>query len=72
MKKYSEKIRKIHRKKICAGVSFSGKLLALLTEALTQVFSSEFCEFFKNSYFAEHILMTAIVRALKIITVDFE
>ena len=33
-------------------------------EATTQVFSCEICEIFKNTYFKEHLQMTASVKYL--------
>ena len=33
----------------------------LLKETLAQVFSGEFCEIFKNTFFTEHLLTTAFV-----------
>ena len=35
-------------------------------ETLAQVFSCEFCEIFKNTFFAEHLWMTASVPNIKI------
>ena len=40
----------------CVGVS-SGA--TLLKKTLTQVFSYEYCEIFKNSYFEDHLLTAA-------------
>ena len=37
------------------GVSFFIKPLALNSETPEQVFSRKFCEFFKGSYFVEHV-----------------
>ena len=36
----------------------------LLKETPVQVFSSEFCEIFKNIYFEEHLRMTAFIFSL--------
>ena len=53
------------QKNICAGISFLIKLLTLQickffkNEPLAQVFSCEFCEICKNTYFAEHHGKTA-------------
>ena len=39
---------------------FTGKRLFFIkTEALTQVFSCEFCEISKNTFFTEHLRTTA-------------
>ena len=46
----------------CARVSFLKKLLApaaLLKKTLAQVFSYEFCEISKNTFFTEHLRTTA-------------
>ena len=50
-KTYSEKFPSIHRK--VAGMELIEK------ETLTQLFSSEYCEFLKNTYLEEHLLMSA-------------
>ena len=49
---------------ICARVSFFNKAWGLQLyqkETLIQVFSREFCEIFKNTFFTEHLRKTASV-----------
>ena len=50
-KTYSEKFCSIHKK--VAGLELIEK------ETPTQLFSSEYCEFLKNTYLEEHLLMAA-------------
>ena len=42
-------------KKICVGVSFLIECNFIKKETLVQVFSYEFYEYFKNSYFYKHL-----------------
>ena len=44
-------------KKSCSKKFFT--ILTLLKQTLTQVFSSEYCESFKNTYFEQHPLTAA-------------
>ena len=60
------KISQNSQENICAGVSFLIKLKTrpqicnLITkEKLTQLFSYEFCEIFKNTFFKEYLCATA-------------
>ena len=44
----------------CARVSFAAlSAIFIKKETLAQVFSCEFCEIFKNRFFAEHLQVTA-------------
>ena len=45
----------------CVRVSFLIKLQVLKKETLTQVFSCEFCEISKNTFFREHLWATAFL-----------
>ena len=60
VKKMFLKISQNSRENTCARVSFSKK------ETLTQAFSYEFCEIFKNTFFIEHFwwLLLAITEKL--------
>ena len=51
------KILKNSKENVCVGVSFLIKFNCsfIKEETLTQVFFSEFCEIFKNTYFLEHL-----------------
>ena len=55
-KSRSQKFRNIHRKTPVLE-SFFNKVTDLQTP--TQVFSCEYCEIFKNTYFEEHLQTTA-------------
>ena len=66
-KKVLKKFRKIHRKtpvpesfNKVAGLS-PESCIFIREETLTQVFSCEFCEIFKNSFLTEHLQVTASV-----------
>ena len=47
----------------CARVSFLNKVAGL--RPLAQVFSCEFCEIFKNTFFIEHVRTTASKKRLQ-------
>ena len=54
------KVLQNSRENTCAKASFLIKMLAeawnfIKKEALAQVFSCEFCEIFRNTYFTEHL-----------------
>ena len=56
-KRCSWKYRKIHKKTTCVSVSFLIKpetATLFKKETLAQLFSSEFCEISKNTFFTEH------------------
>ena len=60
VKKVFLKISQNSQENTCARVSFLMKLQAQTCnftkkEALIQIFSCEFCEFFKNNFFIEHL-----------------
>ena len=48
-----KKITKFTRKQLCQSLYFNK-----FKETLPQVFSCEFCEIFKNTFFTEHLQMT--------------
>ena len=52
-KKVFLKISQISQENTCARVSF------FIKETLAQMFSCEFCEISKNTFFTEHLWMTA-------------
>ena len=65
-KKVFLKISQNSQENTCARVSFLIKLQAsacnfITKETLAQVFSCEFCEFSKSTYFEEHLLTAASV-----------
>ena len=60
-KKVFSEISQNSQENTCARVSFLIKLQAFKKEALAQVFSCEFCEISKNTFFTEHLWATASV-----------
>ena len=42
------------------------RLAALLKKTLAQVFFGEFCEYLRNTFFTEHLLMTASVSVISL------
>ena len=64
IKKLSLEILQNSQESTCAGVYFLLKLQAsacnsIKKQTLAQVFSCEFCEIFKNTFFTEHLQATA-------------
>ena len=58
---YSLKFRKFTGKHVCQSLFFH-KVAGLITvkkETLAQVFSCEFCEIFKDTFFTEHLRTSA-------------
>ena len=56
------KFAKFTEKHLCQGLFFNkvvGACNFIKKEALTQVFSCEFCEISKNTFFTEHVWATA-------------
>ena len=49
-------------KHLCQGVLFN-KMRLIKNETLAQAFCCEFCEIFKNTFFTEHLRMTAFAVA---------
>ena len=69
-KRYSQKFHKIHRKTPVPGLKACN---CIKKETLAQVFSCEFCEISKNTFFTEHLRTTASYNYLNglIINVNF-
>ena len=58
---YSLKFRKFTGKHVCQSLFFN-KVAGLITvkkETLAQVFSCEFCEIFKDTFFTQHLRTSA-------------
>ena len=45
----------------CVWVSFFNKVCLLKKETLAQVFSCEFCEIFKNTFFTKHLFLKKLI-----------
>ena len=58
-KKVILKVSKNSTENICARVFFLNKESLFKKGTLAQAFSCEFCKIFENTYFTEHLLLTA-------------
>ena len=58
-KRCSYKFRKIHRKHLCQTKGQALTWNFLKKETLTREFFCKFCEIFENTFFTEHLWMTA-------------